>query len=250
MFLQSRKWTIDSSDNKWLSRCPNLVRCFVSSTFRDMSAERNTLVTRVFPALRQYCQKRGLACAEIDLRWGITEEQAERGDTLPVCLAEIERCNLFIAILGSCYGTRFRDLQGIDSSTVRRQCPWVERYRDRSVTELEILHAVLGDSPRCGNALFYFRRPDEQTWDSNAEDQRLLNELKTRILSSGAFVRQGYRDADELATWISADLEKTVDALFPPVARERCSSDPKDHTGTTHKYCLRRLWVGRASWSD
>jgi hypothetical protein len=27
----------------------------------------------------------------VDLRWGITEEESQKGDTLPICLREIER---------------------------------------------------------------------------------------------------------------------------------------------------------------
>ena len=40
---------------------------------------------------------------EVDLRWGITDEQ--KGEVLPICLAEIERCRpYFIGLLGERYG--------------------------------------------------------------------------------------------------------------------------------------------------
>lgn len=52
------------------------IRVFVSSTFRDMQAERDELVKRVFPLLRRRCQERGIAWSEVDLRWGVTTEQA------------------------------------------------------------------------------------------------------------------------------------------------------------------------------
>ena len=51
------------------------VRVFVSSTFRDMHAERGGLVKRVFPQLRKLCDQRGVTWVEVDLRWGITDEQ-------------------------------------------------------------------------------------------------------------------------------------------------------------------------------
>jgi hypothetical protein len=35
------------------------IRVFVSSTFRDMFAEREELVKRVFPQLRKLCEQRG-----------------------------------------------------------------------------------------------------------------------------------------------------------------------------------------------
>jgi len=47
------------------------VRVFISSTFRDMHAEREELVKRVFPQLRKLCEERGVGWAEVDLRWGV-----------------------------------------------------------------------------------------------------------------------------------------------------------------------------------
>ncbi len=42
---------------------------------------------------------------DVDLRWGVTEEQAERGEIFPVCLEEIDRCHpYFIGLLGERYG--------------------------------------------------------------------------------------------------------------------------------------------------
>lgn len=38
-----------------------LVRLFISSTFTDMTLERNTLMERVYPQLKKYCrEKHGL----------------------------------------------------------------------------------------------------------------------------------------------------------------------------------------------
>jgi hypothetical protein len=95
-----------------MSRTWKTVRVFISSTFRDMHAEREVLIKHVFPQLRKLCEERGVAFTEVDLRWGITEEQAERGEVLPICLAEIDRCRpFFIGLLGERYGwvpRRFR----------------------------------------------------------------------------------------------------------------------------------------------
>ena len=78
-----------------------VIRVFVSSTFRDMQVERDELVLRIFPQLRRVCEARGVTWGEVDLRWGIPEEQAERGDVLPICLEEITRCRpYFIGLLG------------------------------------------------------------------------------------------------------------------------------------------------------
>jgi Domain of unknown function (DUF4062) len=40
------------------------VRVFISSTFRDMHAERDHLIKVVFPKLRQWCEKRRLHLVE------------------------------------------------------------------------------------------------------------------------------------------------------------------------------------------
>ena len=67
------------------------IRVFVSSTFRDMVEERDELMTHAWPELRRFCRERQVELVEVDLRWGITEAQANEGQVLPLCLAEIER---------------------------------------------------------------------------------------------------------------------------------------------------------------
>ncbi len=48
---------------------PRVIRVFVSSTFRDMQAERDYLVKFIFPQLRKLCESRGVTWGEVDLRW-------------------------------------------------------------------------------------------------------------------------------------------------------------------------------------
>jgi len=48
--------------------------------------ERDLLAKQVFPSLRQKAKKRGVEVVDVDLRWGITQEQSDRGETLPICL--------------------------------------------------------------------------------------------------------------------------------------------------------------------
>ena len=99
------------------------IRVFVSSTFRDMVAERDELLKIVFPKLRKRCRDRYVAFSEVDLRWGITEEQAAEGQVLPVCLQEIHRCRpYFIGILGERYGWVPRD---IPKELIERE-PWLK----------------------------------------------------------------------------------------------------------------------------
>ncbi len=51
------------------------IRVFISSTFRDMHAERDRLVKVVFPQLRRLCESRGVTWGEVDLRWGVSRER-------------------------------------------------------------------------------------------------------------------------------------------------------------------------------
>lgn len=85
-------------------------RVFVSSTFRDMEAERNVLQERVFPALKELCRARGHRFQEIDLRWGVSDEASLDQQALNICLAEIAHCREttprpnFIVLLGNRHG--------------------------------------------------------------------------------------------------------------------------------------------------
>ena len=78
------------------------VYLFLSSTFNDMHAERDYLTKFVFPELREWCARRRLEFVDIDLRWGITDEDSTQNHrTLAICLENVERCRpLFLALLG------------------------------------------------------------------------------------------------------------------------------------------------------
>ena len=65
---------------------PKTVKVFISSTFMDMNAERDVLLKSVFPRLREKAAAMDLFIREVDLRWGVTEEQAKRGEALEICL--------------------------------------------------------------------------------------------------------------------------------------------------------------------
>ena len=102
------------------------VRLFVSSTFRDFVAERDRLARFAFPALRRLCEERAVVFTDVDLRWGITEEQAEKGEVLPVCLAEIDSSRpFFLGLLGERYGWV---PEHIAEELVESQ-PWLEEHR-------------------------------------------------------------------------------------------------------------------------
>lgn len=67
-----------------------------------MHAERDVLVRAVFPELRRRAAPHGLHLQEVELRWGVTEEETAR--TLEHCLGEVCRSQLLLGLLGERYG--------------------------------------------------------------------------------------------------------------------------------------------------
>ena len=63
---------------------------FVSSTFRDFGHERDFMMSKTLPILREMCFRKGLTITFVDLRWGVTSEESGRGDVIKLCLDEVE----------------------------------------------------------------------------------------------------------------------------------------------------------------
>ena len=197
------------------------VRVFLSSTFRDFADERELLVKKVFPELRRKCRERQVELIDVDLRWGITEEEAQQGKVLPICLAEIDRARpYFMGFIGERYGWIPASDQ-YDPSILQEQ-PWLEEHRGgKSVTELEILHGVLNDPTMAGRAFFYFRdskyaRAKGGVYiGESSEEERQLNELKDRIRKSGFPIVEKYETPEAMAERVRADLWKLIDEAFP-----------------------------------
>jgi nephrocystin-3 len=195
------------------------IRLFLSSTFRDFGEERDLLVKRVFPALRTRLRDRFVELVDVDLRWGVTVEEAERGEVLPICLAEIDRARpYFIGMLGERYGW-VPPPDGYAADLLERQ-PWLKKHQGgKSVTELEILHGVLNNRRMQGRAFLYFRSPAYARakggdYLPSNEDRARQTELKRRIRERGLPVTP-YANPEALAKRIQRDLWKLLDAEFP-----------------------------------
>lgn len=87
-----------------------LIRIFVSSTFSDLTAERNVLQAEVWPILEAHCRQRGFQFQAIDLRWGVSTEAGLDHRTMRICLEELRRSQdlsprpNFLILLGDRYG--------------------------------------------------------------------------------------------------------------------------------------------------
>jgi hypothetical protein len=200
------------------------VRVFVSSTFLDMQIERDLLVKEAFPELRVRFRARGVELLEVDLRWGVTEEQSRNRETLPILLAEIDRCRpYFIGLLGDRYGW-IPPADAIEG--VRNAHPALREAEGLSVTAMEIMHGVLSDPETAGNALF-FERDESWNWiatlkeeerasvESETEEGRAkLAQLKAAIGAKVPKV-QRYRTPSELRSAASEGLGALLEMRFP-----------------------------------
>jgi WD40 repeat protein len=155
-----------------------VVRVFVSSTFRDMHAERDHLNRFIFPELRARCLRYGWDFLGVDLRWGITEAEADREGALALCLAEVDRCRpFFVGILGDRYGTVFppelvpKDVfDRVLNVCTDSECRIIQaayQLDETSATDVYRLH-----SGPVENAV-YDRRSLADFWTSHNVDERL-----------------------------------------------------------------------------
>ncbi len=231
-----------------------VIRVFVSSTFRDMQAEREELIKRTFPQLRKLCESRSVAWSEVDLRWGVTDEQKAEGQVLSICLDEIRRCRpFFIGLLGERYGWV---LDVIDISVLAHE-PWLAKYRGRSVTEIEMVSGVLENPEMADHAFFYFRDPPASAAvaetlppeTSSEEAATKLSELKTRIRHSLLPLNERFRSPTELGEMILADFSGLIDRLYP----QDETPNPLDREALLHDTfaALRaQVYVGRQDYFE
>ena len=122
------------------------IRIFISSTFQDMQSERDMLVTKVFPRLRQIAYERNVTLTEVDLRWGITEEEAKSSKVVEICLDEIRNSHpFFIGLLGERYGWCPSKETLIEHQAMPDRYEWLAADLDRgmSITEIEYQYGVL-----------------------------------------------------------------------------------------------------------
>ena len=218
------------------------IRVFLSSTFRDMETERTYLIKQVFPRVRAACLARQVGFTEIDLRWGVTEEESKNGATVEICLKEIDRCRdfppFFIGFLGERYGWIPRHDQLAAYWQQHADSPYAARIQDAvrreiSVTELEMELGVLAAGAAeklAGQALFLLRHPDltdqlyraETGQAPDPDDRRFydpaagrLEALKMRLRQTPYLGVDGYTRVEQFGQAIEDYLLAQLDRLFP-----------------------------------
>lgn len=195
-------------------------KVFVSSTFNDMHAERDYLVTEVFPELAEWCEERRIRLTDIDLRWGVTREDSESGNTVRACLNCIDECRpFFLCFLGQRRGW-VPDLNAdVGADTLRQYRELRRKLGIYSITEMEIEHAtlapmtrLLADGPHTpdkSKAMFFFRNDPFGGSGSGAAGEGVLTEAQRKIYTNAGAEDEEAEDRklEGSKEWISKEWE-------------------------------------------
>ena len=154
---------------------------FISSTFKDMQAERDLLHERIFPRLRKIIGEYGEDIQELDLRWGVDttamSEEESSHQVLRVCIDAIDRCHPYIVVLlGERYGW-IPESEVVESLRDERVNAWYEKQM--SITNLEIQYGALSEEETLRSCIFCFRSP--KLLDEIDNDHRALYALESPL---------------------------------------------------------------------
>lgn len=200
------------------------VRLFISSTFRDMNAERDYLNNYVFPQIKQYCDDRYIEFTPIDLRWGVTEEERRNGLVIASCMEEVDNARpFFIGILGERYGW-MPDIDDLNCErpVITQNQEWLLSMltKSASMTEIEMDYAALKDH-NVEHALFFIKADDVELPADFCEkpdsvSYRKLKQLKDKIRQQKRYPVHSYHTSKEVGDIILKELKKMIDTEFPP----------------------------------
>lgn len=189
-----------------------------------MQQERNYLIKKVFPDIRRECRRRNVEFTPLDLRWGITEEEASNGRVVEICMEEIERTRpFFIGLVGGRYGWIPKEGESsLDLQRLSARFPRIAPYFEsrKSITEMEMLYGVL-DNPEPVEAHFFLRNEHsipKRFREQDMECRGKLSNLRDRIRRSAAEGRcrvSDYTSAVSLGRAVHRHLMEMIDRLYP-----------------------------------
>lgn len=194
------------------------VRIFLSSTFSDMDAERSALVKR-FDKLKLEANRRNVSLSLLDLRWGVTDEEARTGKVLSVCLNEIENSHpFFIGLLGSRYGYSPDAMEIERNPELKERYPWLSQDIEQglSITEMEMQYGALRNEKGVEAAFFIKHNPNMQP-----DDNEKLTKLKRKIREQHRFPVADYCSIDDLCLQVEKVVEGLLDKYFKEVDETR-----------------------------
>lgn len=178
---------------------PN-IKVFISSTFRDLNIERDYIVQKIFPEIR--AELDGINVSEVDLRWGITDEESREKRVVDLCLQYLyESKPFFVGILGERYGSTISPDNVELSPLVSDAYPhvWDDLNAGLSITEIEILNGVLrAPRERKLNAIFFIMETDKPYMGEDNQKFQKLQSLKKRIKEQTDYPFYIYNDLEDL----------------------------------------------------
>lgn len=187
------------------------IKVFISSTFRDMNLERDIIVNSVFPRLREAFKEKLADVVEVDLRWGITEEMAESGKVLEICIGEVLRCApFFVGLLGDRYGSP-ASKDEIEALPNNYKKAIGEDFQEGiSITELEMRAGVFVPSHNSCSCFFLKKsyNPNE-----GIDAQNRLKELRDYVINTQDY--SFYTSIEELETLLFVALKDYIDRELP-----------------------------------
>lgn len=189
------------------------IRVFISSTFEDLKDERDYLIKKVFPELKLIASERDVTLVEVDLRWGITKDQANEGRVIDICFNEIDNSiPFFIGIIGNRYGwcPTKKDISSEDCLHYESILRYTERHL--SATEMEIQYGVL-DRQDLMYASFYIDSRELEYERIDYPDQ--LKKLKDTILNNQRYPHYFYSSKESLGESVKKQFIEMLDRLFP-----------------------------------
>lgn len=207
------------------SRC---IRVFLSSTFQDMQKERDFLVNHTFPAVQHIAAQRHVDFSVVDLRWGVTEEEAHQGKVIEICLNEIKNTHpFFIGIVGDRYGWCPNRQDISKNPKLLNLFPEVECYVDQglSMTEIEMQYGALSDMDNVFAKFFIKKSENNLSEESHLEQQKLenLRAIIAKKAKEGRCGMQLYDTPEKLGECVLKSLTTLLDELYPASTTDEVS---------------------------
>ena len=195
-----------------------VIRVFLSSTFRDMEMERSALV-KLFKGLQVKAASRGVTISLVDLRWGITEEDAKSGKVVEICLKEIVHSRpFFIGMVGERYGwcPSYEDLSQTFNNSLEYSWMKDDVNNHLSVTEIEMQFGVLRN-PNPLHAYFYIKQSADDDPSCPKEESLKLKHLKECILQQERYPVQEYDSPEQLCDFVGRAFTRLIEREFPEI---------------------------------
>ena len=180
-----------------------------------MQKEREYLLRHIFPKLRIIASKHDVTLTEIDLRWGITEDESKNGKVVELCLNEIDNCiPFFIGIIGHRYGWIPEITNISESDNMKDRYNWVfEDIQSKlSVTEMEIQYGVIRRQEKT-NAFFYLKTSEPDVDEIDYPEK--IEKFRETILNNGRYPVSHYQSLEELGEAVEKDFRQLLNDLFP-----------------------------------